>query len=271
MYTLGFIGAGNMAEAIASAAICTGVLSADRMIAADPSASRRNTFSQMGVTVTASNQELIAQSEQLILAIKPQIMPEATTDLAARMRNDQIVVSIMAGITTQKLHEAIRAGADQPTRLVRAMPNTPLMIGCGMTGIALGPGAQQGDDDLAMELFGTGNSIAIRVPESVLDAITAVSGSGPAYLFYLAEAMQRGAAELGLEQHAEILVTQTLLGAAQLLSKSGNEPADLRRKVTSPGGTTEAAINHMEGNKTIDVIVNAIKAAEARSRKLGTN
>jgi pyrroline-5-carboxylate reductase len=142
------------------------------------------------------------------------------------------------------------------------------MVGHGMAGISLGKDARPGDEALTLKLFLAGGE-AIMVDESQLDAITAVSGSGPAYVFYLAEAMERAARELGLTDNASLLVRQTIFGAAHLLATSGEPPAELRRKVTSPGGTTEAATKHMDGNKTIDVIVNAMKAAEKRSKELG--
>jgi pyrroline-5-carboxylate reductase len=134
----------------------------------------------------------------------------------------------------------------------------------------LGESAQNGDQDLAMKLFGAGGK-AVTVDEPMIDTITAVSGSGPAYLFYLAEAMEEAARQLGLGEHAELLVSQTVLGAAKLLNESPDSAAELRRKVTSPKGTTEAAIKHLDGNKSTDVIINAIKAAHARSIELGKN
>jgi pyrroline-5-carboxylate reductase len=148
------------------------------------------------------------------------------------------------------------------------MPNTPLMSGFGMAGVSLSKSAQPGDEALTMKLFSAGGK-AIVVDESKLDAITAVSGSGPAYVFYLAEAMEKAARDLGLGEDANLLVRQTILGAANLLVDSNEPPAELRRKVTSPGGTTEAAIKHLDGNKSTDVVINAIKAAEKRSKELG--
>ena len=263
---LGFIGAGNMAEAIAKAAVSGAVLGPNDMVAADPSEDRRQAFADLGIRVVSTNAEVVRACDQVLLAVKPQVIATAAAEFREHLGDGQIIISIMAGITTAKLCALL----DRPARIVRVMPNTPMMVGCGMAGIALGDHARAGDDDLAMNLFSAGDSLAIRVPESALDALTAVSGSGPAYLFYLAEAMQRGARELGLEPHADELVAQTLRGAARLLCESEDGPAELRGKVTSPGGTTESAIKHMDGNKTIDVIVNAMKAAEARSRELGS-
>jgi len=263
-YTLGFLGAGNMAEAIARAAIEKGVVPAEAMIASDPSEARRGIFSALGIAVTADNSDVISQSTEVLIAVKPQVMAQAAADIAKHGRADQILISIMAGITSQKLSAAI----GRPSRVIRVMPNTPLMAGAGMAGVSLGSAAQAGDEKLAMSIFAAGGE-AIMVDEKAIDAITAISGSGPAYVFYLAEAMQTAAAQLGLAEHADVLVRQTVLGAALLLKHSPDTPAELRRKVTSPGGTTEAAIKHMDGNKSQDVFVNAMKAAHQRSIELG--
>lgn len=263
-YTLGFLGAGNMAEAIARAAIDKAIVTPGAMIASDPSPERRAVFQAMGIKTTADNAGVISEAEQLLLAVKPQVMEAAASDIAAHGNDDQILISIMAGIGSAKLCAAI----GKPRRVVRVMPNTPLMAGAGMAGIALGAHAREGDDALAMSIFSAAGE-AVSVDEDAIDAITAISGSGPAYVFYLAEAMQEAAAQLGLGAHAGLLVEQTIFGAAKLLKQSADTPAELRRKVTSPGGTTEAAINHMESNAVRDAIVSAIKAAHARSIELG--
>lgn len=263
-HELGFIGAGNMAEAIARAAIDGGVLAAANMIACDPVEDRRRVFATLGVATCEQNSDVIARSRYVLLAVKPQTLPQVGDELRAIDADGQVVMSIMAGITTEKIEQAI----GRPSRLVRIMPNTPLMVGRGMSAITLGRHARHGDDDLALRLFAAAGE-AIRVEERMIDAITAVSGSGPAYLFYLAEAMEQAAKELGLTEHAGLLVRQTLLGSAELLASGEQTPQELRRKVTSPGGTTEAAIMHLDGNASVQVIVNAIKAAQERSRELG--
>ncbi|MEM1210388.1 MAG: pyrroline-5-carboxylate reductase [Planctomycetota bacterium] len=271
-HTLAFIGAGHMAEAIARAAIDHGVLSVDRLIASDPTPERRAVFAELGIATTDDNAAAVASAEHVLLATKPQAITAAGGALARQfgdaLRDGQIVITIMAGITTARLAAALGKPADA-VPIVRVMPNTPMLVGRGMAGVALGAGAKLGDDDLAMRLFSAGESLAIRVDEPHLDAITAVSGSGPAYLFYLAEAMTQAAHDLGLAEHADTLVAQTLLGAAELLAQSEHPPAELRRRVTSPGGTTEAAINHLDSKTAHDAIVDALKAAEARSKELG--
>ena len=268
-YELGFLGAGHMAEAIAKAAIHKGVLQRDQIAASDPSDQRRTVFGQLGVTTDSDNAAIIGKSKQVLIAVKPQAMGQAAGDLGRHGVADQVILSIMAGVSSKKLGQAIAAGhATAKPRVVRVMPNTPLQIGFGMTGVALGAHAHRGDEDLAMRLFGAAGKVVL-VDESQLDAVTAVSGSGPAYVFYLAEAMQRAAGELGLSEHADVLVQQTILGAAQLIATSENTPETLRRQVTSPGGTTQAAIEHLEKHHAADVIADAIQAAAQRSIELG--
>jgi pyrroline-5-carboxylate reductase len=270
-YELGFLGAGNMAEAIARAAVRCRVLGAVDMVASDPSPDRRRVFTSLGVTTTEDNVAVIQQAKQVLLAVKPQTMPQVAADLGKHGSPDQVIVTIMAGVTTRKLAGAIRAaaaGRGEEPRIVRVMPNTPLQVGLGMSGVAVGVGTQPGDEALTMKLFGAAGK-AVRVEEAALDAVTAVSGSGPAYVFYLAEAMEQAAQDLGLGEHARVIVQQTILGAAQLMASSGEAPAELRRKVTSPGGTTEAAIRTMAEQRVAEAIVRAIQAAEKRSKELG--
>lgn len=264
-YRLAFIGAGNMAEAIVRAALNQHVLEAGQVIVTDPSADRRAVFTALGVAATEDNTEAVSQSEQVVLAVKPQTLPKIAPQLGDVLTKDHVVISIMAGVRLTKLREALGAHV---TRLVRVMPNTPMLVGQGMSAIALGEQAQAGDDELAMQLLSAGGQ-AVRVDESAMDAVTAVSGSGPAYLFYLAEAMERAARELGLGDQSRLLVSQTLLGAAHLLSTSEHDAAELRRRVASPGGTTEAALNHLDAQGASEAIVGAIHAAAARSEELG--
>lgn len=267
-YELGFIGGGNMAEAIVRAAVERGIVEAGKIIVSDPVASRRSMFADLQVAATESNAAVIAESRQIVLAIKPQMFPGVANlaeELKATDSDKQIIISIMAGVTVAKIEAAI----GRPARVVRVMPNTPLLVGLGMSAIAIGPHAKAGDELLAMQLFSAAGE-AIRVEERDLDAVTAVSGSGPAYVFYLAEAMIEAAKSLGLsDEHAALLTKQTILGAAKLMKDSTDPPQELRRKVTSPGGTTQAAVEHMESRGLKPHVVNAIKLAAERSRDLG--
>jgi len=262
---LGSLGGGNMAEAIVRSAISGGVLKPQDIIVSDADPQKAVIYEQMGVAFTTDNQQVLREASQIMLSVKPQIYPKLTDDLNAGLSADHILISIMAGLTTAK----INAPLSSPARVVRVMPNTPVMVNLGMAGIAMGVDAQAGDDDLAYALFTSGGNQAVRVTEDKLDAITAVSGSGPAYVFYLAEAMQQAAKELGLGDATDLLVSQTILGAATLLSQSEDNATTLRQKVTSPGGTTQAAIESMEASGARDKIATGVIAACRRSIELG--
>lgn len=262
-YRLGIIGCGNMAQAIAGGAIQRGVLNAKEIIASDPSDTNRSVFADWGCTTTDSNTGVVKQANQLLLAVKPQIFPQVAPQLVDAPE-DQVLISIMAGLSSEKIASLI----GEACRVVRVMPNTPAMVGEGMAGIALGSGAKLGDDDLAKQLFAAVGKV-VELEEPMIDAINAISGSGPAYLFYLAEAMEKAAHDLGLGEHTRQIVAQTLMGSGKLLAESGEDPAELRKKVTSPGGTTLAASNHMDAKQVQPAIVDAIQAAFARAKELG--
>jgi pyrroline-5-carboxylate reductase len=263
-FELGFLGAGNMAEAIAKAAISKGLLQPDQMVAADPVDERKRVFAALGIAI-ADNPAIVAGCRYVLLAVKPQTLPQLQAELATLDAPRQVLVSIMAGVGIARLEAML----GRPGRVIRVMPNLPLQIGDGMSAIAVGPHAQPGDDDFVVRLFSSAGR-TIVVAEALLDAVTGVSGSGPGYIFYMAEAMERAAEELGLGQHARLLVRQTLLGAAHLLERSGLSPGDLRRKVTSPGGTTHAAISVLDSKAVAQAMVDAVKAATRRSRELGS-
>lgn len=264
-YELGVIGAGNMAEAIVRAAIDREIVNPDKIIVADPAADRRVVFENLGCATGERNRHVVETSAQIMLAVKPQIFPRIVDDLQSLDAERQIVITIMAGLSSKKIAEAV----GKTLRIVRVMPNTPLLSGLGMSGVALGKHAIAGDELLTMQIFQAAGE-AVVLEESDIDAVTAVSGSGPAYIFYLAEAMAEAAESLGLSAEiADMLTQQTILGAATLLKESNDPAAVLRRKVTSPGGTTQAAIEHMESHNVRAHIADAIRAAAARSRELG--
>ncbi len=265
-YRLGLIGAGNMAEAIARGAIESGVLSADQIVAADPSPARQQVFKDLGIAVTSEPGVVVQHSQQVLLAVKPQVFPQLGDVLKNIDRDRQIVISIMAGIKST----AIEAAAGGPTKVIRVMPNTPLMVGRGMSGLAeCGTiAAGSGDAQLCVDLLNGCGKVA-KVSEAQLDAVTAVSGSGPAYVFLLAEAMMAVAAELGLAGAERLFVQQTIQGAAEMLTEDGDTAAELRRKVTSPGGTTQAAIESLQAQGFEQRIADAITAARDRSAQLG--
>lgn len=253
-----------MAQAIAGGAIQQGVIKPGEVIASDPSEDNRAVFEAWGCAVSAENSDVTKQAAQVVLAVKPQVFPKVVADLQQGPLDEQVLISIMAGLSSAKINEQL----GQPCRLVRVMPNTPALVGAGMVGVALTNGAKPGDDALALELFAAVGEV-VELTEPMIDAITAVSGSGPGYMFYFAEAMEQMAAELGFGQAGRKIVAQTMLGSAKLMLESSEDPAELRRKVSSPGGTTLAATDSMENDGVKDAIQKAMKAAYDRAVELG--
>jgi pyrroline-5-carboxylate reductase len=270
LYDLGIIGAGNMAEAITRGVIRAALLRPDQIVAADVSPARRQLFTeQLAVRAVEANADAARYSRTLLLSVKPQHMADALAAIGGAMRPDALVISIAAGTTTTFIeqHLGARAGA-APVRVVRAMPNTPMLVGEGMT--ALAPGSHATADDLhkARRIFESAGAV-IELGEDLIDAVTALSGSGPAYFFYLAEQMIAAGVGMGLSpENARTLVTRTALGAAKMLNESPDPPQELRRKVTSPGGTTQAAIGHMEAQGLAQIVQDALRAAERRGNEL---
>jgi len=264
---LAVIGAGMIAEAIVRGVLRGKRYQANQIIAADVSEARREVFStQLRTAVTAENTEAAAQAGVLLLSVKPYQMEAALAGLGAVMRKDALVISVAAGISTAFI--AKHLGGATNWRVVRAMPNTPMLVGEGMVAIAAGSHATAQDMLLAKNIFSAAADV-VEVTEDRIDAVTAISGSGPAYFFFLVEQMIRAGVELGLTQEqAAQLATKTASGAAKMML-AGESPTELRRRVTTPNGTTHAAITHMESNNWPIITVEALKAAARRSREMG--
>ncbi|MBC8201026.1 MAG: pyrroline-5-carboxylate reductase [Planctomycetes bacterium] len=256
--TLTVIGGGNMAKAIIQGAIVGGVLEGCEIAIADPDQTSRDFFTKLGCIATASAQEL-PDSDCTLLAVKPQVFET----VAGSIRAD-VVYSIMAGVSTSQIAKEVGHN-----RIVRIMPNLPCSIGFGAAGIALGSSATLEDAALANKLF-SAIGVVVDVQEAELDAVTAVSGSGPAYLFLLAEAMIEGGIQAGLTRETATLLTQqTVLGASELLVRDASSARQLREAVTSKGGTTAAALQVMQDRNVPKAIADAIVAARDRGRELG--
>lgn len=265
--TLGLLGAGNMAEALLRGILKAGLFSPERVVACDALPARRELFArELGVRASGSLAETAQQADLLVLCVKPQQADAALAEVRPVFRPAvHRLISIAAGLSTARLEAALPAGA----RVVRVMPNTPMLVGLGAAGIC--PGRHAGEDDLrrAEALFGAA-SLVVRVAEPLMDALTALSGSGPAYLFYLVEAMvEAGVAEGLSREQALKLAARTCLGAAQMLEQTGLPPEELRRRVTSPGGTTQAALASLESERVKQKLIDAIGEAARRSRELG--
>jgi pyrroline-5-carboxylate reductase len=267
-YSLGIIGAGNMAEAVVRSVVSQGRIRPEQIIAADVSAQRRELFqSQLQVQTVELNAAAARESEIVLLSVKPQTMADALGGLGEVMSEQSLIISIAAGISSEFIERHL--GDGRKWRVIRAMPNTPLLVGEGMVAMARGRHATDSDVATARRLFESAATV-IELPEEKIDAVTAMSGSGPAYFFFLVEQMICAGEQLGLSTaDAHALATQTALGAARMLKAGSDSPQELRRKVTSPGGTTHAAISHMQQEGVGQAIVDAILAAERRSRELG--
>lgn len=267
-YELGILGAGNMAEAIVRGVVGKSLFQSSQIIAADPVAARRELFEgRMGVRCVTDNAEVARQSNIILLSTKPYQIIEALAPVGAVMSEQTLVISIAAGVTSRAIASAL--GGKKSWRIVRAMPNTPMLVGEGIVGLAAGAGATGQDVALARRIFAAAADV-IEVNEDKIDAVTALSGSGPAYVYFLVECMIRAGVEMGLSPgDAKTMAVKTVVGAGKLLAASSDEPADLRRKVTTPGGTTEAAINYMTNKNWPQVVVEAIMAAERRGKELG--
>lgn len=263
--TLTFIGGGNMARSLIAGLVRQGVAPAHIHVAEPVTALRERLTADFGVKTYASATEAAAQGEVWVLAVKPQVLRDVCASLVPLAARQPLVVSIAAGITSAQLERWLGGSA----AVVRAMPNTPALLGAGVTGLyatATVSDAQRTQADTV--LASAGRTVWID-DEARMDAVTAVSGSGPAYVFLLAEAMEAAAVAQGLPaEAARTLVVQTLLGASRMLDESGDAPAELRRRVTSPNGTTQAAIESFQADGFEAIVARAIDAATQRGQAL---
>ena len=262
---VGFLGAGQMATALAAGWARAGLLDAGRSRAADPVPAARQRFEQAtGVRAVGTNAE-VAAADVLVLAVKPQVMPAVLAEVRPHVAPRHLVVSIAAGVTLAALADGLGAGA----RLVRVMPNTPCLVGASAAGYAVGPGATPEDIALVDRLFNAVGK-AFRLPETLLDAVTGLSGSGPAFVYILIEAMADGGVRVGLPRDvAQTLAAQTVLGAAKMVLETGQHPAALKDAVASPGGTTIAGLHALERGGLRAALMDAVEAATRRAQELG--
>ena len=265
---LGFLGGGAMGEALAAGALAAGV-PPEHVALADPDAARRAHLARAhGVTTHEDNAAVLDASDVVVLAVKPGLVPGVLAALAGRPSAGRpLWMSIAAGVPMARLEDALPAGA----RVVRAMPNTPALVGAGATAYVANAAATEADRSVAQALFG-GVGLAWEAPaEDVLDAVTGVSGSGPAYVFVFLEALSDAGVRMGLPREAaSALAVQTVLGAARLARETGRHPATLKDQVTSPGGTTIAALERLEAGGFRAAIHEAGAAATRRARELGS-
>lgn len=263
---IGFVGGGAMAEALLGGLLAAGV-PATLLGASDPDPGRRKLLAEtFGVATHADNGDAVVGSDLVVLAVKPSIVESALRALPSRDVARPLWVSIAAGVPIAKLAALLPAGA----RIVRAMPNTPALVRAGATAIAAGGTASAADREAATALFETVGVCWEAPQESLLDAVTGLSGSGPAYVFVFLEALGDAGVRMGLPREAAYqLAFQTVLGAAKLAQETGRHPAALKDQVTSPGGTTIAGLERLEAGGFRAAVYEAVAAATRRSRELG--
>lgn len=264
--TVGFLGAGKMATALAKGFVRAGLVSAGRLIASDVAAGARQVFAQeTGARAVTDNAEVARAADVLIVAVKPAQVVEMLTALQPEIGARHLVISIAAGVPLAKLEAALPAG----TRVIRVMPNTPALVGAGAAAYSLGTAATAEDGALAQSLLAA-VGLAVEVKEPLLDAVTGVSGSGPAFVYLMIEALSDGGVAAGLPRDvATRLAAQTLLGAARMVLDTGLHPGALKDMVTSPGGTTIEGVHELEKAGVRAGLMNAVRAAADKARKLG--
>jgi len=264
--TIGFLGAGKMATALARGFIRAGLVKAKQLIASDVSETAREAFEEeTGAKTAGSNSQVVEFARVLVLAVKPDQVVPVLSGISDAFTEKHLLISIAAGVPLSKLEGQLSAGA----RVVRVMPNTPALLGESASGFALGKSALRQDGELVMKLF-SAVGIAFQLKESLLDAVTGLSGSGPAYVYLFIEALSDGGVAAGLPRDvATRLAAQTLLGSAKMVLETGQHPGALKDMVTSPGGTTIEGLHELEKGKLRGTIMNAVRAASEKSRRLG--
>jgi pyrroline-5-carboxylate reductase len=263
---IGFVGCGNMGEALVKGLVEASVVPPEAISAADSRSERLVELERRyGIRVAKDNVSLVRDADVVLLAVKPQIMAAVLEEIAPSLSRRQLVISVAAGVSTT----TIRAGVGKDIRLIRVMPNTPALVLEGATAIAKAKGLESGDLETAQEIFGAVGKVVV-LEEELMDAVTGLSGSGPAYVAVVIESLADGGVKMGLDRvTAMTLATQTVLGAAKLLLETGLHPGALKDMVSSPGGTSIAGIAALEEGGIRTTFIKAVERATHRSRELG--
>jgi pyrroline-5-carboxylate reductase len=263
---LGFLGSGNMAAALVGGLVHGEVLPPAHILASDVNAERLEQLSQQfGIRTTMDNHQLLRESDVVVLAVKPQVIDKVLTQIGADVRPDQLVVSVAAGVPIEALESRLPRGS----RVVRAMPNTPATVQAGATAVSGGAHASADDLRIARELFEAVGRVVV-LDEGLLDAVTGLSGSGPAYVMLIIEALADGGVKVGLHRDtALLLAAQTVFGSAKLLLETGEHPGRLKDMVTSPGGTAIAGLHTLESGALRKTLIDAVETASKRAAELG--
>jgi pyrroline-5-carboxylate reductase len=262
---IGFLGGGNMGEALIRGLVKTGLIPAGDLFASDVRDERLETLGRThGIHTLSDNAQLVRQVDVVILAVKPQILAEVLDEIASATPG-RLLISVAAGVSTDEIRRHLPPG----TRLIRVMPNTPALVLEGATAIARAQGLAPGDLEVAQEIF-TAVGQAVVLGEDLMDAVTGLSGSGPAYIALVVEALADGGVRVGLDRKtAMTLAIQTVLGSAKLLRETGAHPGQLKDMVTSPGGTAITGIHTLESGGLRRTLIDAVERATQRARELG--
>ncbi|MCG3116776.1 MAG: pyrroline-5-carboxylate reductase [Candidatus Manganitrophus sp. SA1] len=262
---LSFLGSGNMAEAIMKGVLAAGLFKAGDLLASDTSEARLKSIHQKyGIRTTRNNREAVREGDLVILGVKPLGVDGVLAEIKSELK-EKVLVSVAAGVPLARL----AAGLEREAKIIRAMPNAPALVQAGATVLAPGKGVEQETLDLVLQIFDSiGKSWILE--ERYLDAVTGLSGSGPAFVFVMIEAMADGGVKSGLSREVALaLAVQTVLGAAQMALQTGDHPARLKDFVASPGGTTIAGLHKLEEGKVRSAFISAVEAATRRSEELG--
>lgn len=263
---IGFIGGGQMAKALAGGAVRAGLVTPEQLLIAEPNPQQKEQFREVlgKVQLCDHGHEVLAACDRVVLAVKPQVLQQIGGELASRVEPRHLLVSIAAGISLPQLQTLLGT-----KRIVRVMPNTPSQVGAGAAGIAADGNVPESDVAWVEQLMNAVGT-TVRVPDRLLHAVTGVSGSGPAYIYLVIEALSDGGVAQGLPRDlATKLAAQTVLGAAKMVLDTGLHPGQLKDQVTSPGGTTIAALRHLEKAGLRSALIEAVAKAAERSEELG--
>jgi pyrroline-5-carboxylate reductase len=265
--TLGFIGGGNMAEAMIRGLVTTSVIDSKKIFVSDPVNEKLEKLkNDYKISVTKNNIELVKKSDIIILAVKPQSVNEVVDGIKDQVTEKKLLISILAGVPIKSMEELLQ---NKKVGVIRTMPNTPSLVQSGVTALSPSKNVSKADLKLANEIFEAIGKTVV-VPEGHIDAVTGLSGSGPAYIFMIIEALSDAGVKMGLSrQVADVLTIQTMIGSAKLAMESGMHPGELKNMVTSPGGTTISGLHALEEGGLRTTLMNAVEAATKRSVELG--
>ncbi len=264
--TVGFLGAGKMATALGSGLVRAGIAAKENLIASDVSPQAREAFAKAtGGKTTGFNPDVAKGATSLFVAVKPDQVEDLLKEISPALNEKHLIISIAAGVTLAKMEASLPPG----TRVVRVMPNTPALVGASASAFALGKSATSEDAELVCKLLSS-VGVALQVKESLLDAVTGLSGSGPAYVYLMIEALSDGGVAAGLPRDvATKLAAQTVLGGAKMVLETNMHPGALKDMVTSPGGTTIEGVHELEKGGVRAALMNAVRAAADKAKRLG--